>query len=158
MKLKITLVFVFFALAGNFLYSENEYEILFGIIKEKDCSLEPFIHQTKRIPFKLKETGFTYGYTIRASYDTPFETYAIIFPPGTIDEYSTGDISSKYRMKGTVTPRKRLCCFATFLLQFDKNDVPGRYKIVIYINNRPYRFIDYHVYVPGKKSRQRDSF
>ena len=94
----------------------------------------------------MKETGFTYGYTIRARYETPFETYAIIYPPGTIDDYPSDDISSKYIMKGTVTPRKKLCCFSTFLLQFDKEDVPGRYQIVIYINNKPYRFIEFYVY------------
>lgn len=99
------------------------------------------IEETTCIPLYTMDTGFSFGYTIEKHQgEEDPSTYSVHYLPPA-DNQSTGRVL-KTRTETLIWPKGR------FKMNFGKEDVPGKYKVEIFINGEKHKTIEYLVYLP----------
>ncbi|MGD1918444.1 MAG: hypothetical protein ACFCAD_05900 [Pleurocapsa sp.] len=132
---------------------DEEYQINFGAIENRNDVSMVFEDSTS-IPLLTRDTGFEFGFTIFPPNNDSYNYYCLFFPPK-ITEISneTGEIieqtnSDKDGISGFRLPTRRTLGITTMPMWFDPEDIPGKYRIKLYINDVASRSVDFTVYDP----------
>jgi hypothetical protein len=122
------------------------YNVKFGIVEEEPDGYYHVARETTVIPLLFRETGFTWGYSVTASDETPFAVHEVLYmpaPPKNI-EFSV-PIDQRDGGRTIVTSALVHQGYSVNFFRFDQGDPPGIWKLGIYVNDRPVRNIRFSV-------------
>lgn len=125
----------------------GDYDIRFGIMVKQSNGLYDVIEETTCIPLYTMDTGFSFGYTIDKNKGEKDPTaYSVHYLPPS-DKQSTGQML-RMRTETLIWPKEH------FKMNFGREDVPGEYRVDIYINDKVYKSIEYQVYSPEEYEKR----
>jgi tetratricopeptide (TPR) repeat protein len=128
---------------------EAVYNVRFGYINGESGRGKGQLIESISIPFRLRETGFRWGYSIKASDNKDHSTYFIIQTPEPAGQI-TGDLgitglalNENNGVKGS-SKQFRGKTFCPFW--FDKGDPLGAWAIKVFVDERPVKTIIFNVH------------
>lgn len=133
----------------NKLLFEAVYKIEFGFIEKNADSGKVHFKESFSIPFRLKTTGFLWGYWIKSSDGKNHTTYFVVETPGipkkiTGDLGETGQIQEEKKLARSVPEKFKDKIFRPFW--FDEGDPLGKWKIQIYVDDRLVKTVEFDVH------------
>ena len=128
---------------------EAVYKIDFGFIQKNENSGKMHFKETSSIPYRMKTTGFRWGYWIKSSDNESHSTYFVMETPAipkniTGDLGKTGQIEEEKRLAKSTPQKFKEKLFCPFW--FDAEDPLGKWKVQIYVDDRLVKTIDFDVY------------
>ena len=150
-KMKIIILLLIISSFSHAQSWMDDYRIKFGIIKKSRKGLMVLMRETKKIPLDiLKKKNIFFGYTIDSNHMGDFSTYSVLYPPGTYKQIDYMQ-DKAFISPGRVSRKTILYRCGVFPSSFKANDPSGRYKLIIYINNKPVKAIYFIAYDGRKK-------
>ncbi len=128
--------------------SESEYQIDFGLMKQRADGSYYVYKETRTIALLLKETGFRWGYTIRSK-NLYFSTYSIDYGPSAGLQASADNAAiTRGNTLVRMGPTRVYDGYYWRWTANDAGDPLGEQKIEIYINGKLYQTIHFTIVQP----------
>ncbi|MCM8775093.1 MAG: hypothetical protein NC930_01870 [Candidatus Omnitrophica bacterium] len=151
-KILVFLVGIFIFSAASTDAKGTDYLIRFGQMEKMSSGYE-LSRETTVIPFRLKETGFLFGFTVQHLRGEPFTGYQIIRLPSSPKQISGQPGSGEVSQMGQSfrsNPKVR-SGFWSEAIWFEEGDPLGKWKIEIYLDNVLEKIIEFTV-VPDERN------
>ena len=135
-----------FRFEGSRKTTAQGYIVRFGIVEEESDGDYRVIRETTVIPLLLRETGFTWGYSVTAPDEAPFAVHEILYmpsPPRNI-EFSV-PVDQRDGGRTIVTSAMIHQRYSVNYFRFDQGDPLGSWKLGIYVNDLPVKTIRFSV-------------
>ena len=135
-----------FQFEGRRKSSAKGFIIKFGIVEEERDGNYHVARETTTIPLLLRQTGFTWGYSVTAPDEEPFAVHEILYmpaPPKNI-EFSV-PIDQRDGGRTIITSALMHQGYSVNFFRFDQGDPLGIWKLGVYVNELPVRTIRFSV-------------
>jgi hypothetical protein len=124
------------------------YVIRFGAVATDSQTGAPRIKETTTIPFKLRDTGFRFGFAVFPPDDQPYSIRYVTHLPSAPERLTDGFAAANPgKPTATITSSLKHVPSGAFLqpLLFDPGDPLGKWKIEIYVNGQLQKTITFDV-------------